>query len=196
MNIKIRELASTLETVKTIEEIYSLNYWGASRENRSDADLLDLTADYTGRIIQLIRVPLLSTALKSKCVMKTDGSCDIVLLNGLNDCNKKFAICKELFHILLDKEQYRCIDFEQTIDDYMYDGIDDTPSLSSQTEILAEIAAMEFLFKYSYRKLYVAQNNPDYYSIAKTHMIPQVMVERYLYSHYMKNLDPDSLQIV
>ena len=106
-----------------------------------------------------------------------------------NHCWNRFVLCKELFHVVLDQPCYRIADIERHLEDVaaVFPVLESEPGPTTVSELLAEIAAMEFLFPYAHR-LNHQQQPCDYLAIARQYRIPQVMVEKYLSKSYMLNL--------
>lgn len=188
MLITQTEISKALSKANEIDSIYVLNYLDPNRNDKSDYDLWDLTKKYTNRTIEILELNLRAnnSSIWSFCAIRP-VDCEIVLLSGLNYYKKKFAMCKELFHIILDCEDYRSTNTRNTIDEYLYSGIGQATSIPTQTELLAEMAAMEFLFPYHVR-LHVLSGNVNYDDIAEQYKVPKTLVERYLSEHYMKYL--------
>lgn len=121
------------------------------------------------------------------------GRYEIVILPGQKYCWKRFVLCKELFHVLIDVNDKENIfinrDVDSHIEQYMdkSNGLPNTPQ-NVQAETLAEIAAMEFLFPYSHR---LEQVGTDSGILAHRYKIPKALVEKYLLAHYIDGLNPD-----
>ena len=180
-----------------IHEIYKLNYLNSDSSIRSVNNLLDLCRKFLNKNIELFihEDSHLSHGVKGFLVTTGDGY-QICLLDEQNNCWKRFVLCKELFHVILDEERFRNVSLIDHIEDFTAGLIDkDHHSCdSAQSEILAEISAMEFLFPYSDRK--VLLNNAEqvhFMDIAERYKIPRFYVERYLSDRMMEALDPDRL---
>ena len=125
-----------------------------------------------------------------------DGHYEIVILPGQKYCWKRFVLCKELFHVLIDVNDKEKIfinrDVDSHIEQYMdkSNGIPNTPQ-NVQAETLAEIAAMEFLFPYAHR-IKLQNSNSDL--LAHKYKIPKALVEKYILNHYIDGLNPDTIR--
>lgn len=130
--------------------------------------------------------------LNSFLVVRDNGDYEICLLKEMTNCWNRFALCKELFHVILDKESARnasvidhLADFRNSIMDGSIAGKE-----SSHSEILIEFAAMQFLFPYAKRKNFLEKieqkqfNEREwqniYMDIATQLRIPRLYVEEYL----------------
>lgn len=125
-----------------------------------------------------------------------DGHYEIVILPGQKYCWKRFVLCKELFHVLIDVNDKEKIfinrDVDSHIEQYMdkSNGIPNTPQ-NVQAETLAEIAAMEFLFPYAHR---IRSRDSDSEMLAHKYKIPKALVEKYILNHYIDGLNPDTIR--
>ena len=110
---------------------------------------------------------------------------DICLLGGMNFCQQKFALCKELFHTIIQNAEFQSIDFENTIDECYAGG---SLSGTAASEYIAEIAAMEFLFPFKDRLKIVEAGAIDFDAVAKEYRIPRLRIEKYLTPFRMDTL--------
>lgn len=116
------------------------------------------------------------------------GSYVICLVEDLNECWRRFVVCKELFHVLFDNPEFENMELSSHIEDCVSEtpAVEDTPQ-AAQSEFLAEYSAMEFLFPYSDRLAIISTGEAiDYLATAKHYRIPRIYVERYLTEHMMK----------
>lgn len=122
-----------------------------------------------------------------------DGKYEICILPGQERVWERFVLCKELFHVLLDKQLSDSIfsngeNLERHLEHFLgTDVFETTPSV--QSEFLAEIAAMEFLFPYEHR---MKQIDHDAQDISDRYQIPKAKVEQFLHENFMAGLDPKS----
>jgi hypothetical protein len=148
-------------------------------------------------ILELDEIPYAQSAVYSMCVMKGNGDIDIVLAEGLNHCWRRYTICKELFHVMIDREEYRNLDVVAHTEavSVAFPLADCHPDPAVAAELLSEIAAMEFLFPYAKRQgIMSRREQPNFPAIAQTYRIPQVLVDKYLSQHYLQALGPYSRQ--
>ena len=120
--------------------------------------------------------------------MKHPDRYEIVILKDLNYCWNRFAVCKELFHALLDDPSIRNPVIASHVDQMFAIGFSDQNNAPAENEIAAEIAALEYLFPYRERKRIVAARQTDYMAIATEFAIPRTYVESYLGSSTMANM--------
>lgn len=127
------------------------------------------------------------------CGNKEYKICIIKFVDTTN-CWQRYALCKELFHIILDSEESRSIDLAGNLRDFSMSmkNRDEAGNKASTNEVLAEMAAMEFLFPYHKRVEYAEEINASsedkdiYIRIATDYRIPRVLVEEYLNSDMMQ----------
>ncbi len=130
----------------------------------------------------------------SAVIVKEGGAIDIAIAKGLNFCWKRFVIAKEIFHGILDSDEYHNMDVFSHLESVLATFPDAekkaTPSVAA--EFLAEVATMEFFFPYERRlsELKVAPELRNYPGMAQRYRIPLVKVERYLSDEYMESLRP------
>jgi hypothetical protein len=123
---------------------------------------------------------------------------EICLMSNMTNCWQRFALCKELFHILLDEEDARSGSICDHLQDYRMSMTDGARigKKSSNNEWLTEFSAMQFLFPYAIRvnSIKTVSSSPDkrnaYMEIAKRFRIPRLQVEEYLSPIFMDIFDP------
>lgn len=192
MYIPQDQLRSCLEKVDEIAAYYMATYIGADDPVRSIDNLKLACETYLN-----VRITLFEgdthrdeTAVWGAFIKKPDGY-DIVISQGHNYCWRRFVTCKELFHVVLDKEEYRNMDIEAHVNEVTVTFPDhhSRPGVPVMAEMLAEISAMEFLFPYRRRQqALVGQHKDNFLAIAEMHKVPQVHVEKYLSPSYMEAL--------
>ena len=133
-----------------------------------------------------------------------DGSYDICLMSEMTNCWNRFALCKELFHVILDEEGVRnssiidhLKDFRSSIIDSDNGGMD-----SSKSELLTEFAAMQFLFPYAKRldclkeideRTAMGESKKLVFTEIATRLrIPRLLTEDYLGKEFIALFDPIS----
>jgi Zn-dependent peptidase ImmA (M78 family) len=195
MQVKTDELKYAISKAHEIRDIHRLNYLNSDETEKSLPNLLDLCQCYLGKniVTREHKMQHDGQPMRGFCLSFNDGHYEIVLLGGQNNCWKRLVLCKELFHVILDEEKYQDKSISNLIDEaaITFPDPDSHPKLPLVAEMLAEIAAIEFLFPYEDRKKIIAQlngNTPDYGDIAKRYKIPRVYVESYLKPKIMTTL--------
>lgn len=197
MIIKDNVLKETVGIAKDISEQYELFHITGNNPQKSIEYLIEIVKKNLTNEINILEVDIAydKSAVYSMCVIKPDKAIDIVIAKDLNYCWKRFAICKEIFHLLIDRPDYRALDIELHTESVLIAfPIDDAiPSTSVQVEFLAEVAAMEFLFPYKSRlvQLSTSAGNVNFPDIAQKYKMPQIFVERYLTDNYINSLKLD-----
>lgn len=193
MLISAEFLKKTIDTVKHVNELYNL-YALDPRTNVKSTDYLRLVC--SGNLEKNIEFychpnPASDdSSIKGFYFSRADGSYEIALLSGLNFCWQRLVLCKEIFHVILDEDRTRHESVNQLLDDLsaqliLENGIRKQSDIPFQTEFMAEIAAMEFLFPYKERLLKVNNGAPDFAQIAEQYKVPKRYVEMYLSDSYM-----------
>lgn len=185
------DLGSCLSRARDIGHHYSLRFLGAKEPQRHVDHLITLYCDYLGRPAPTLLVSDVSyekSPIFSMSVAKDDkGNFDIVTAKGLNHCWDRFVTAKELFHAILDDEEFRSMKLDEHIEEALVGW--STPQRSVFSEGLAEFAAMEFLFPIEERRKVMAIHGAkDFRAIATLYRVPQVKVEQFLTEDYMAKL--------
>lgn len=194
MQLNPEKLKRTIELARNINEYYA-NFYLNPRTNVKSTDYLrDICEKYLEKKIEIYRhkMPVVEgQPTKGFYFSKTDGSYEVALLTGLNYCWRRLVLCKELFHVVLDEEESRHETVEQLIDETaMHINLrNNSTSIPFQTELLAEIAAMEFLFPYAERSEKIKTDGAfDSAVAAEQYKIPRFYVELYLSDSFMSVL--------
>lgn len=153
-----------------------------------------LTAQYIGAEIPVLElhVSAVENRAKGTFLAHGNGNYEILILAELSKPDRRFVQAKELFHVLLDEDPARSLDLyahvEATVECFHIAA--SKPKKAVVFEVLAEIAAMEFLFPYSERVkcLEQAKGNIDFALIAHRYGVPQAEVEIFLSSGNMEQL--------
>jgi len=187
------ELEYCLGKATEIAEQFRLEHIGSDDPQRS-IDNLAVTCRKRLQIdIKLLKldIPKHDAAQWGATFLHGDGSADICIVSDLNYCWERYVLCKELFHVLIDKEAYRNMNIEEHLKEttIAFPNDDSKPKPAVQVEVLAEMAAMEFLLPYECRlKELNGENKGNFLAIAEKYKVPQLLVERYLSLGYMENL--------
>ncbi|WP_447586408.1 hypothetical protein [Pseudoxanthomonas mexicana] len=180
------DLIFGLAKAKELAEQYKLYVLGADRDLRSIDDLRAICADYLGKTVRVneLNLPAGNRTIRAMFGALADGSFEIFLLAELGERERRFVLCKELFHVVLDQEQCRSMDVYSHLEAaaVSFTTADSKPDGPVVWEMLAEVAAMEFMFPYAERVavLHAYNGNPDFSAIARRYGLPQVHVESYL----------------
>ena len=187
------ELQYALTKAKEITEQYTLSHIGSDDTERSVDNLLATCKSYLEKEIGLLELEITKeeSPVWGACIDRGDIY-DICYVQNLNYCWKRFVICKELFHVVLSKDEYRNMSLHSHVDEVTIAFPDDNskPSLPVMAEFLAGVAAMEFLFPYTARKAAIEtdQSNLNCRSMAERYKVPLVLIEKYISPSYMKVL--------
>lgn len=189
MNVSSEDLEFCLAQAKLIADDYVLNAQDATNPERSLRDLLRSCEAVLGAKVTVYRVLVPTTAVQGMCLLSDEKQVEIALSGDLNTCWTRFVLAKELFHLALDRAEYRNINIAGHVEEYVLAFPDDNarPRKPVVAEFLAEVGAMELLFPYS-RRAKALNAATDFLEIATRHRIPKVYAQRYLSPSFMENL--------
>lgn len=193
MFIKPQDLDQALAKAAEVSHHYNLHHLGANDpQKRIDYLFQSCAPLLQPRVIRILEseIDFAQSAVYSMCVLM-DDKVDIVLAKDLNLCWRRYTVCKEVFHVLLDSEEHRNLDIASVTEgvSVVFPSDDAHASPAVAAEFLAEIAAMEFLFPYVRRvQELAAPGAPNFKDIALKYRIPQKLVEKYLTANFIANL--------
>lgn len=188
----------------TLRDAYFHSYHTTNNTHISVNSLLDMVRKIYDKKVILSRHhdSYEDHHIHSFLVLDPDDTYQICLLSKMTNCWDRFALCKELFHVVLDEEYVRnpqltahLKDFRSSIVDTNNGGMD-----SSKYEMLTEFAAMQFLFPYARRldclEIISARTAKGEtkksvcLEISKEFRIPRLLTEDYLEAQYMDLFNP------
>jgi len=188
--ISLKDVRHCLDKAAEMTEQYKLYVLAAASFPRSVDDLLWLCQEHEQKNITDVSLDLKDRTILG-AYLNLGASYVIIVGANLNFCWKRFVLCKELFHVLLDAPEYRRMNIYEHLEEVKttFPLLESRPGPSTVCEAMAEMAAMEFLFPYAARVEELEKNaSPDYLAIAQKYKIPQVYVEEYMSPSYMENL--------
>jgi hypothetical protein len=178
ITLQKQQIIDALNEVFNIEELLRNHYRSSGNADKSDADLLDVCSRYLSKKINVLNHaspwaggPILAF------IVSYPTKFDICLLGQLNYCYSKFALCKELFHVIIQNPEFMSIDSDSTIEQCSAGGL---LSEVAGSEFVAEIAAMEYVFPFQERVKVFQSGNVDIEALAHERKIPKLLLERYL----------------
>lgn len=206
MNLEPKKIKNCLESAQNVREVYFSYHHGSSDLHVSVNKLLEIVRSTYKKKVTLYfhEDSHEGHHIHSFLQINSDDSYDICLMSGMTNCWNRFALCKELFHVILDEESVRnktlqvhLQDFKASMMDASVDG-----SESSASEMLTEFAAMQFLFPYAKRLKVIEEfeeraskgeaKKDIYKNIAEIFRIPRLYVENYLGEFLISYFDPIS----
>lgn len=190
------------DIIQCVEEANSGYALLAAQSGTCSVKAIDVFSDYCRSVAKLEIYQHEHTqadGIPKGLVLICQNSYEIWILSGLNFCWGRFVLCKELFHVMIDVKDNEKLfangDIENHIDQYLVEEINIDPKTTSpnnvQAELLAEIAAMEFMFPYTHR---VSQKGKQSSEIAENYKLPKALVEKYMSDSFMHALLPPSHQ--
>ncbi len=150
-------------------------------------DLSDCVSAMYQLNIHKFGVPFVAEHTRGMMLRYPDRA-EIYVRHTLNESWKRFTAVKELCHVMLDEEDDWSTDGVQTISDLQSDlRLSEVGTATSQSETLAELAAMELMYPFECREVdrrKIATGETTPVKIAVYHNMPTAMVERALLSSY------------
>lgn len=149
-------IKKSLDTAQTLREIYFNYHHRPDHTHISVNALLKIAQTTYGKqiVLSFHKDHYKDHYIHSFIHVEADGSYHICLLSGMSNCWNRFALCKELFHVILDEENARHIKITEHLQDFR--AAARSPDISgresSKSEILCEFSAMQFLFPYGRRQ--------------------------------------------
>lgn len=195
MRVNQEQLEYCLEKVGEVVDFYN-GYIASDDPKRSVNYLHDICERHLGLTVRRLEleIPERGSAVKAAFILTKTGAYDICVARNLNHCWSRFVFCKELFHVVMDREESRNMDIPKHVEAFTvpFPGGEDNapePTIAVQSEFLAEIAAMEFLFPYRRRVEELnGPNKTDSMAIAEKYKVPLVYVEKYTSKPFMDAL--------
>ena len=192
MILEDKDVQFALDKAREIAECYRMYVLSGDAPKKSIDDLIWLFGEHCNKRIVLreLNMPAQDLAVRGMYAALSDGSYEIYTLAELGSHEERFVLTKELFHVVLDTEECRNMDLYNHLEDAQSSFTigDAEPNRSVTWEVLAEIAAIEFLFPYATRVavLAAAGGNPNFADIARRYGVPQLYIEMYLSAPVMQ----------
>ena len=186
MRISDEDVKHCLTEVAKVVEEYELYSRAKGHTYRSVDDLEWLAGEHLNKSVTVEDLMLAADdrVIRGVFTALEDGSYVIYLLAELGERERRFVKCKELFHVILDDARCRSMDIYGHLElaAAAFSIADNSPESPVVWEMLAEIAAMEFLLPYTDRLAIIAGagNDIDYANVARRYGVPQIYVESYL----------------
>ena len=198
MNVSPADLEFCLSQANHITHHFELMSLAKDHPVRDIGELLRTFEHSLGATVSVAEVQVSKddSWVLGMCILSADKRVEIGLAQGLNECYGRFVLCKELFHVALDRPEYRNINLSGHVEEFTLTFPDDDskPRKPVVAEFLAEVGAMELLLPYKQRVAVLRDDaRPDTQKVAEKFKVPRVYVQRYLSASYMDNLGRFSL---
>jgi Zn-dependent peptidase ImmA (M78 family) len=182
MRVNTDDVAFCIGKAHEIAEHYQRYVLPGDAVLRSMDELQPLVGQYVGKGVEIRALDRSAdgSSIMGMCAV-FDDHFEIYILAELTDDLRRFVLCKELFHVVLDSERSRNGDIYEHLVEVAttFPVVDSQPNCAAAWEVLAEAAAMEFMFPYKERAACLASGNFDPAVVAKRYGIPQIFVEAY-----------------
>jgi len=176
------DITACLDKACDIRELYELYVLHGKTYPKSVDDLLWICQEYLKKqiLIEYVDLPAEGSSIHASYWAMAEGSYRIGVLLGLSEDQLRFVLCKELFHVIFDEARRRSLALSEHVEEYTstFQLDDGQPNCAAAWETLAEIAALEFLFPYEYRRA-AAQGDGavNYARLATMYGLPRYFVE-------------------
>lgn len=189
MAISSEHIEYFLQKAREITELYKQYVLPGDGTKKSVDDLRDVCCEYSGLPVNVHLVNVEPGYTLSSFHLYPDH-CDIHIRAGMSEDWTRFALCKELFHLVADKEDCRSLDIYDHLEAMNTPALAELPN-AAVWENLAEAAAMEFLFPYADREAILKRDPATPFELtAEQYGVPLVFVEQYLSDSAMKFFEP------
>ena len=184
MDIPENDLEKCVELANELCEYYNFDAMVNCTKKSLD-DLIRFTRTFLGKDVQIKDLELRTnpdTTFRGVMLPRNDTHYEIYVLKEADEDLRRLVTCKELFQAALDSPDIRNLDLYDHISALVYQDMQD-PSLAVIAELMAEVAAMQFLYPYADRVEDIKRINEKQTSsekIAESYGIPLFYVEKYL----------------
>jgi Zn-dependent peptidase ImmA (M78 family) len=190
MLIDREKAENAFRKVKFVREHYRAYILAPNMNVLSVEDLISVVASMYNTEIVRREVEFEAEFIRGMLLRYPDRA-EIFVRRNLDNDLKRFTTVKEVCHIFLDEKEDWSPDGVQTITDLKNDIIldDELAKPTSQSETVAELAAMELMYPYECRagdKAGVANGQQSISKIALHHKMPSAWVERALSTRYQE----------
>lgn len=189
MNLSKHDISRCVDLARDLAAHYHQNVLNGDSPCKRMDELIVIIQTYLEKKVTVRQLLRAKRSIKGVYFALQDGSYEINLLSGMDEDEERITLCKELFHVVIDTEAYHSTDLYGHVYEVVatFPVTNSNPSPSAQSEKLAELAAMEFLFPYVDRKAILEDNNnPDMAVIAARYGVPQGSVELFCSEPYME----------
>ena len=195
MILSQEKIMETFEKVKNLKEDYCTYSLSPNKNVISIKDLIDTVARMYNLSIETIAVEFPGKFTRGVLLRYRDKVI-IPVRHNLENSWQNFTVVKEISHIILDQEEDWSFEGVKTItnllDDYLLMDKSSNAKNISQSEFLAELAALEIMYPHDCRThdlKKIKNNETSKFKIAIQHKIPEVMIVKALSERHIKLAD-------
>lgn len=191
MKFTLDDLLFTLETAAQVSETYDLYVLQGRNRPRTTDDLIWVCSEHLGKRLTLVELEIDASArnVEAVCIANRDGSFEIGILAGLTKDEQRFVVCKEIFHVLLDRDECHNLNLYDHVASTLtaQDEHDRIPTKAAASEELAIIGALEYIFPYAAREALAAatEGRMDADDLAEQYGIPRRFIDLIFSEHAM-----------
>ncbi|MGE7137964.1 hypothetical protein ACQKIE_10085 [Luteibacter sp. NPDC031894] len=190
MLVSVQDVRRCLEQVVEVRDHYRQNVLNGDAVRKSIDQLRWIIETYLQKVVKVEDVEWKAKTIAAMALAIRDGSYEIYILQGLSDDARRFAYCKELFHVVIDEVEARTMSIYAHLEEVLatFPVDDSQPRKSTVSERLAEAAAMEFLFPYTDRLHFIGTAKDgvlDFEGCGAKRGVPPHLIELYCSDSYM-----------
>lgn len=122
-------------------------------------------------------------------LLRYETRADILIVDNLNPCWKRFALCKEFAHLIMDDSKgVRAMSVEKQIADAMDIARSPDPDTELSSEAFAWFTAVEMLLPIADRKSFMARHGAgeDHLTLARSYWVPRAIVDLFFRTPYLE----------
>lgn len=121
-------------------------------------------------------------------LLKYTSHARILLVDNLNPCWTRFAMCKEFAHLIMDEQHgLKALSVERQIADAMDIARSPQPDKDLSSEAFAWFTAVELLLPISDRVNFMARHGAgeDHLSLARSYWVPKAVIDLFFNTPYL-----------
>lgn len=181
MQLQRKDVEFCLNVAVDVSDHYGHFALVPTHPKRSIDALRRVISEYLGKKFVVRKVRFLRGVIHALYLATDADTYEIYVLEGLDENELRFALCKELFHVALDQIECRNLNIYEHLEEVItvFPVVNGEPNCPAAWEILAEAAAMEFLMPIADREALIARGTPDFSVASARYGIPQQFIEKY-----------------
>ncbi|GAB2662923.1 hypothetical protein [Arenimonas aestuarii] len=181
MIINAADVRDCLDAAREVAQEYRQTEIAGDAPYKTIEGLQRVIANYLNKRVEVRSMDAQKNSVKAFYVAMADGSYRVYLLEGMDYDEERFALAKELFHVVIDEPRCRSINLYDHLEEVFNTFPVNQASCSAAWEVLAQAAAMEFFVPFREREMLIksSEGNPDFAAAAKRYGVPQLYLESY-----------------
>lgn len=184
-------LLEAVQQAKELGELYSTYRVDRSATRRCEKEFLWVSECFNLKGIEVFDLPRdIAEEAHLGAFIVTDTGFHILVRQDLDPAERRFVVCKEIFHIVLDQDEYRNMDIDGHVLNVLFNGSEKPPAHSVLVEFAAHAAAAEFLFPHAER-IHHQASGTSLLKLAAMYDLPVDIVDFYMSDSLLEVLNPN-----